>query len=39
MEHHSLCSATGMPHSTQMRTRCLGAGEFDEKIRFRNDMP
>src|SRR5690242_6593138 len=39
MEHQSLCSATGMPHSTQICTRCLGAGGFDEKSRLRNDMP
>jgi hypothetical protein len=25
MLHHSLCSATGMPHSTQMRTRVFGS--------------
>ena len=39
MEHQSLCSATGMPHSTQIRTRCMGAGAFDEKSRLRNDIP
>ena len=39
MEHQSLCSATGMPHSTQMCTRCVGAGGFDEKSRLRNDIP
>src|SRR2546423_12565592 len=39
MEHQSLCSATGMPHSTQIRTRCMGTGVFDEKIRLRNDIP
>src|SRR4051812_29340257 len=39
MEHQSLCSATGMPHSTQMRTRCTGAGVFCEKSRLRNDIP
>src|SRR6185295_13347725 len=38
MEHHSLCSATGMPHSTQTRTRCVVAGVFDEKSRLRNDI-
>ena len=27
-----------MPHSTQMRTRCVGSGEFDVKSRFRNDI-
>ena len=40
MEHQSLCCwATGMPHSTQIRTRSLGAGAFDEKSRFSNDIP
>ena len=39
MEHQSLCSATGIPHSTQIRTRCTGAGVFDEKSRLRNDIP
>jgi len=38
MEHHSLCSATGMPHSTQTRMRWVFAGVFDEKSRFRNDI-
>jgi hypothetical protein len=38
MEHHSLCSATAMPHSTQIRTRCVGSGVFDEKRRFKNDI-
>jgi hypothetical protein len=38
MEHHSLCSATGMPHSTQTRTRWVFAGVFDEKSRLRNDI-
>src|SRR5687767_13741796 len=28
-----------MPHSTQTRTRCVGTGVFDEKRRFRNDIP
>ena len=39
MEHQSLCSATGMPHSTQMRTRWTGAEVFDEKSRLRKDIP
>src|SRR5207253_11501360 len=38
-EHQSLCPATGIPHSTQRRTRCTGAGVFDEKSRLRNDIP
>lgn len=37
MLHHSLCSATGIPHSTQIRTRGRGP-EFFEKSFFRNDM-
>lgn len=39
MEHQSLCSAMGIPHSTQTRTRCVGAGALDEKSRLRNDIP
>src|SRR6478672_5980214 len=27
-----------MPHSTQIRVRCVGSGVFDEKRRFRNDI-
>ena len=38
MEHHSLWSATGIPHSTQTRTRWVGSAVFDEKRRFRNDI-
>lgn len=38
MEHQSLCSATGIPHSTQIRTRWAGSAVFDEKRRFRNDI-
>jgi anti-anti-sigma factor len=37
MLHHSLCSATGIPHSTQIRTRGRGA-VFFEKSFFRKDM-
>src|SRR5262249_41125620 len=37
IEHHSLCSAIGIPHSTQTRTRCFG-GSLLPKRRFRNDM-
>jgi hypothetical protein len=36
MLHQSLCSATGMPHSTQTRTRWAGA--FDEKSFLKMDM-
>jgi hypothetical protein len=28
-----------MPHSTQIRTRWVGAGVLDEKRRLRNDIP
>src|SRR5512144_908942 len=34
MEHQSLCSATGIPHSTQIRTRCTGS--FDPNSFLRN---
>src|SRR6185436_12456809 len=27
-----------MPHSTQIRTRCVGSGVFDENRRLRNDI-
>src|SRR6266540_1321800 len=36
MEHQFLCSAMGMPHSTQTRTRGLG-GSFRPSNRFSND--
>jgi hypothetical protein len=38
MEHQSLCSATGIPHSTQIRTRCLGGSLRIPNSRFNNDM-
>jgi hypothetical protein len=37
MLHHSLCSAIGIPHSMQMRTRWRGS-VLREKSRFRKDM-
>jgi hypothetical protein len=37
MLHHSLCSAIGIPHSTQMRTRWRGS-VLREKSLFRIDM-
>ena len=37
MEHHSLCSAIGIPHSTQTLIRCFG-GSFFPNRRFNNDM-
>jgi hypothetical protein len=37
MEHHSLCSASGIPHSTQTRIRCFG-GSFFPNRRFNSDM-
>src|SRR6188474_402646 len=37
IEHQSLCSATGMPHSTQTRTRGFG-GSSRPSNRFRNDI-
>jgi hypothetical protein len=37
MLHHSLCSAIGIPHSTQMRTRWRG-WVLREKSLFRKDM-
>src|SRR5205814_944542 len=37
MLHHSLCSAIGMPHSTQIRTR-WGGWLLREKSFFRMDM-
>src|SRR5439155_16598712 len=38
IEHQSLCSAIGMPHSTHTRTRCFG-GSLLPNSRFKNDMP
>lgn len=37
MLHQSLCSAMGIPHSTQIRTRCRGS-VLRENSFFRNDM-
>ena len=37
IEHHSLCSATGMPHSTHTRTRGFGGSVFPSS-RFSRDM-
>lgn len=37
MLHHSLCSAMGIPHSTQIRTRWRGSA-LRENSFFRNDM-
>jgi hypothetical protein len=36
MAHQSLCSATGIPHSTQTRTRGFG-GSLCPSNRFNND--
>jgi hypothetical protein len=38
IEHHSLCSAIGMPHSTHTRIRCFGGSLFPSN-RFHKDMP
>jgi len=38
IEHHSLCSATGIPHSTQIRIRGFG-GSLLPNRRFSSDMP
>jgi hypothetical protein len=38
MAHQSLCSAIGMPHSTQMRVRTLGASSAFPIKRLSNDM-
>src|SRR6266699_2316971 len=38
IEHHSLWSAIGMPHSTQTLIRCLGGSVFPNR-RFHNVMP
>ena len=38
MEHQSLCSATGMPHSTQTCTRFLGSSPPVPNRRLSNDM-
>ncbi len=37
MLHQSLCSATGMPHSTQIRTRGRGVLFFEKSLLI-NDM-
>src|SRR6187551_1097308 len=37
MLHHCLCSAMGMPHSTQTRIRCLGSAFFENSL-DRKDM-
>ena len=37
IEHHSLCSAIGMPHSMHTRTRGFG-GSFFPNSRFSKDM-
>ena len=37
MEHQSLCSASGIPHSMQTRIRCFGGSLFPNK-RFNRDM-
>jgi hypothetical protein len=38
IEHHSLCSAIGIPHSTQIRIRCFGGSTLFPNRRFNNDM-
>jgi hypothetical protein len=38
IEHHSLWSAIGIPHSTHTRTRGFG-GSFLPNKRFNSDMP
>jgi hypothetical protein len=38
MAHQSLCSAIGMPHSTQIRVRTLGASSAFPIKRLSNDM-
>src|SRR4029079_1943524 len=38
IEHHSLCSATGMPHSTQTRTLGFGGSSLP-RIFLKKDMP
>jgi hypothetical protein len=38
IEHHSLCSAMGIPHSTQTRTRLDGSVRLVGKKRLRNDI-
>ena len=38
IEHHSLCSSTGIPHSTQIRTRFGGSVLFRPRILLSKDM-
>ena len=38
IEHHSLCSAIGIPHSTQIRIRGFGGSLRFPNNRFRMDM-
>ena len=38
IEHHSLCSAMGMPHSLQTRIRGFAGSRFIPNRRFSNDM-
>jgi hypothetical protein len=39
IEHQSLCWATGIPHSTQTRTRFFGGSLLLPNKRFNSDMP
>src|SRR5262245_28236569 len=38
IEHQSLCSATGIPHSMQTWTRCFGASLMPNRL-LSNDIP